>query len=244
MPNYRAVFRCTAGCHGDHSIWQPIYHCPQCGGLLQVVHDIDPVPGAGTWIPHEGYKVELVATAGAFRLPVNIAFVPNPGTAPNSPFYYVSELYGSIELVTRDGQVSTYATGLLDYNPSGPISGSGEQGLTGITVDPATGEFKQRKDMPYANHAGVLATAGGIIVTALSLDWLAQYSARLSVPPGAALAIVDRNGTYLARYPDNDRFVGRRMPDDQYRRADHPGDRPGYRPRSRRRLRRSPDGPR
>ena len=23
------------------SIWQPLYHCPTCGGLLQVVHDID-----------------------------------------------------------------------------------------------------------------------------------------------------------------------------------------------------------
>jgi len=34
------VFRCTAGCPGDHSIWQPIYQCPRCGGLLQVVHDI------------------------------------------------------------------------------------------------------------------------------------------------------------------------------------------------------------
>jgi alcohol dehydrogenase (cytochrome c) len=34
-------------------------------------------------------------------------------------------------------------------------------------VDPATGELKLRKDMPYANHAGVLATAGGIVVTAL-----------------------------------------------------------------------------
>src|SRR5579871_510025 len=34
-------------------------------------------------------------------------------------------------------------------------------------VDPTTGELKMRKDMPYANHAGVLATAGGIIVTAL-----------------------------------------------------------------------------
>jgi len=34
-------------------------------------------------------------------------------------------------------------------------------------VDPATGELKMRKDFPYANHAGVLATAGGIVVTAL-----------------------------------------------------------------------------
>ena len=41
MSAYRAVFRCAAGCPGDHSIWQPIYHCPRCGDLLQVVHDLD-----------------------------------------------------------------------------------------------------------------------------------------------------------------------------------------------------------
>ncbi len=41
MSPYRAVFRCSAGCAGDHSIWQPIYHCPRCGDLLQVEHDLD-----------------------------------------------------------------------------------------------------------------------------------------------------------------------------------------------------------
>jgi threonine synthase len=41
MSGYRAVFRCAAGCPGDHSIWQPIYHCPRCGDLLQVVQDLD-----------------------------------------------------------------------------------------------------------------------------------------------------------------------------------------------------------
>src|SRR3954463_7934351 len=34
-------------------------------------------------------------------------------------------------------------------------------------VDPASGELKTRKELPYANHAGVLATAGGVIITAL-----------------------------------------------------------------------------
>jgi threonine synthase len=41
MSVYRAVFRCAAGCPGDYSIWQPIYHCPRCGDLLQVVHDLE-----------------------------------------------------------------------------------------------------------------------------------------------------------------------------------------------------------
>lgn len=41
MAAYRAVFRCENGCPGEHSIWQAIYLCPGCGGLLQVAHDID-----------------------------------------------------------------------------------------------------------------------------------------------------------------------------------------------------------
>ena len=40
MP-YRAVFRCIAGCHGEHALAQPIYSCPTCGDLLEVSHDID-----------------------------------------------------------------------------------------------------------------------------------------------------------------------------------------------------------
>lgn len=100
-----------------------------------------PVPGAGTWIVREGYALEPAATEGAFRLPVNIAFVPNPGPGANAPLYYVAELYGSVKVVTRGGAVSTYATGLLDYNPSGPFAGSGEQGLAGLAVDPATGDL-------------------------------------------------------------------------------------------------------
>lgn len=62
--------------------------------------------------------------------------------------------------------------------------------------------------LPFFDNDGRL---GGVTVAALSLDWLADSLARRNVPLGAALAIVDRNGTYLARYPDNSRFVGRKM---------------------------------
>jgi signal transduction histidine kinase len=58
------------------------------------------------------------------------------------------------------------------------------------------------------------ARLGGVVIAALSLDWLADSLARRNVAPGAALAIVDRNGTYLAHYPDNARFVGRKMAGD------------------------------
>jgi signal transduction histidine kinase len=52
---------------------------------------------------------------------------------------------------------------------------------------------------------------GGVIVAALSLDWLADYIAKEGVPAGAALAITDRNGICLARYPDNALFVGKKL---------------------------------
>ncbi|MGH7213815.1 MAG: carbohydrate-binding protein [Tepidisphaeraceae bacterium] len=107
---------------------------------------VQPVPNAPDWVADQaGYKVEVVPlqlAAGEedWRLPVNIAFVPNPGEHPDDPFFYVTELYGTIRVVTRDLTVRAYATNLLNYNPAGPISGSGEQGLSGIVVDPATGD--------------------------------------------------------------------------------------------------------
>ncbi|MGE3107674.1 MAG: PQQ-dependent sugar dehydrogenase [Phycisphaerales bacterium] len=95
----------------------------------------NPVP----WIARQpGYRVEIVASG--FQLPCNIVFVPNPGPNPNSPIYYVTELYGTIKVVTRDGAVRDYATGLLNFNPTGNFPGSGEQGLTGLAVDPANGD--------------------------------------------------------------------------------------------------------
>jgi len=86
-----------------------------------------------------GFVVEEVA--GGFQLPVNIAFVPNPGPDPDDPLFYVNELYGTIKMVTRDYTVSTYATGLLNFNPTGSFPGSGEQGLAGIVVDPLSGDL-------------------------------------------------------------------------------------------------------
>ena len=94
-----------------------------------------PVPWA---VRQPGYRMERFATG--FALPVNIAFVPNPGPGPDDPFFYVTELYGTIQMVTRSGNVSVYASGLLNFNPTGGFPGSGEKGLTGIVVEPASGD--------------------------------------------------------------------------------------------------------
>ena len=50
--SYSAVFRCIAGCHGEHSLLDPIYQCPTCGNLLEVSHDLDALGkhAAGSWM--------------------------------------------------------------------------------------------------------------------------------------------------------------------------------------------------
>jgi len=94
-----------------------------------------PVPWAAR---QPGYRVDVFASG--FQLPVNIAFVPDPGSDPAAPRFYVTELYGTIRVVTNGGQVGAYATGLLNFDPSGAFPGSGETGLSGISVDPASGD--------------------------------------------------------------------------------------------------------
>jgi glucose/arabinose dehydrogenase len=97
----------------------------------------------GTLSPWElrepGYVVETFATN--FQLPVNIAFVPNPGPNPSDIFFYVTELYGQVMVVTRDGTSSVYASSLLNYPPTGVFPGSGECGVAGIVVEPTTGDL-------------------------------------------------------------------------------------------------------
>ena len=57
---YRAVFRCSAGCEGEHSLLTPIYQCPTCGNLLEVSHDLDALgeraPGSWTRLFDDRYK--------------------------------------------------------------------------------------------------------------------------------------------------------------------------------------------
>lgn len=91
------------------------------------------------WWVFPGFEIELMATG--LSLPVNIAFVPNPGNKPEDPLLYVTELYGQIKVITNDWSVHTYATNLLNYKPVYQIPGSGESGVIGICVEPQSGDL-------------------------------------------------------------------------------------------------------
>jgi signal transduction histidine kinase/CheY-like chemotaxis protein/HAMP domain-containing protein len=84
----------------------------------------------------------------------------------------------------------------------------------------STGQRVIQFALPFYGDDGSMA---GVIVAGLSLDWLADYIAQKGTPAGAALAITDRNGTYLARYPDNSRFIGKKMPGEKYLKTDERG---------------------
>jgi hypothetical protein len=85
-----------------------------------------------------GYAIEIAAEG--FQLPVAIAFPPGAGN-PDRPFFYVAELYGNIRAVSRDGTVSEYATGLLNFDPVADFPGAGEMGLAGLVVEPDSGDL-------------------------------------------------------------------------------------------------------
>ncbi|BCJ77533.1 hypothetical protein CS0771_70770 [Catellatospora sp. IY07-71] len=98
-----------------------------------------PLPGAPQWVVAQaGYRVEEVASG--FELPVNLAMVPSHAIAPDKPMFYVTELYGTIKVVRGDLKVSVYAKNLLNWDPYAKFPGTGEIGLTGIVVEPQTGD--------------------------------------------------------------------------------------------------------
>ncbi len=150
-----------------------------------------------------GYQVEQVA--GDFKLPVNIAFVPNPTYLPNDPLYYVTELYGEVKVVTTNGHVRRFAGGdatdpaqrpfsLVNFNPTGQFPGSGEQGTTGIVVHPQTGHvyvstvWSIGGDAPGSPHYGRVfrleSDDGGL--TAARRVVVLDTACRLTWPGGTA----------------------------------------------------------
>jgi signal transduction histidine kinase len=86
----------------------------------------------------------------------------------------------------------------------------------------STGLITHRKVIQFAlPFYGDDGRMGGVIIAVLGLDWLADHIAHKGAPAGAALAIMDRDGTYLARYPDNGLFVGRKLPVGNNPKLDH-----------------------
>jgi PAS domain S-box-containing protein len=133
-----------------------------------------------------------------------------------------------ISFVVVDMNGSSFCDSNNNYKPSTAagrpyfisVLKTGKFTVGEFAIGRATGRKVLHFAVPFYDDDARMA---GVVIAALSLDWLADYLAQKGAQPGAVLAITDRNGTYLARYPDNKRFVGRKMPDDQHAQLNHPG---------------------
>ncbi|MFO7967406.1 MAG: PQQ-dependent sugar dehydrogenase [Archaeoglobaceae archaeon] len=91
------------------------------------------------WWVFPGFEIETVTTG--LDLPVNLAFVPESGKKSDDPLAYITELYGQVKVLTNNWDVHTYAEGLLNYEPDHKFPGTGESGVTGICVEPESGDL-------------------------------------------------------------------------------------------------------
>ncbi|MGH7849901.1 MAG: PQQ-dependent sugar dehydrogenase [Thermodesulfobacteriota bacterium] len=90
------------------------------------------------WGLREDFDI-AIDTEG-YHFPVSIAFVPDPGSGPRDPLYFVTELRGKVKVVTNDRSVYTFAEDIFRFKPMQELpSQSGEGGLTGICLDPVHG---------------------------------------------------------------------------------------------------------
>ena len=93
---------------------------------------------AQAWLTRPGFRAERVNTGLLF--PVNIDFVPDPAGGDDAVVAYVTELFGRVLALDRWGHWHVFAEGLLNYDPrSAPQSLEGQNGVSGIAVDPVSG---------------------------------------------------------------------------------------------------------
>jgi glucose/arabinose dehydrogenase len=117
-------------------LWVNEYGATWYGSFDDVVPEFDaiarqvPIP----WVSPASVTVEKVV--GGLDLPVNLAFLPDPGPEPLDALFFVTELYGKVKVVTRNYTVITILSDLLNFEPTGQFGGSGEIGVTGIAYYP------------------------------------------------------------------------------------------------------------
>jgi glucose/arabinose dehydrogenase len=86
------------------------------------------------WALADGFTMAI--DSEGYHLPSNIAFVPNPGSAPTDPLYFVLELKGTLKVVTNDRTVHSFATNILPIAAKEEFQGFG---ATGLCLDPKRG---------------------------------------------------------------------------------------------------------
>ncbi len=97
-----------------------------------------PVDPSALWAVPDSFALEI-DTEG-YHWPTGIAFVPNPGSAPQDPLYFVTELGGAVKVVTNERKVHVFAEPFFRRKPQKDLpEPEGETGMAGICLAPEHG---------------------------------------------------------------------------------------------------------
>lgn len=129
------------------------------------------------WAVAEGFSLRV--DADGFQFPTSLAVVPDPGLSPDDPLYFVTELKGTIKVVTNDHTVHVFAMVPATTQDTLPAL-SAEVGLAGICLDPLHGYV-------FATYA--YRDAGGVLRNALAR--LQAAPRRFGIRPTGTLFVRD-----------------------------------------------------
>ena len=104
------------------------------GNAAGAAPEAGPLDSLGT---APGYALEVHARGLA--LPTALAFVPEPAPGPDAPFYFVAELRGNVNVVTRAGDVHLFAAVPTYGQQDESLDGASQQGLAGLCLAPEHG---------------------------------------------------------------------------------------------------------
>ncbi|MCA9731315.1 PQQ-dependent sugar dehydrogenase, partial [candidate division KSB1 bacterium] len=129
-----------------------------CQEFTLVINPVSP-----KWQLPAEFQLQTVATD--FDRPTSIAFAPPSSQESFAPLFYVAERFGTIFTVARDYSKQIYAWNLLNFDPNGNFPDSGNLGLSGLCVEPQSGDvfaaavydsagFKLAKIIRYQSQDG------------------------------------------------------------------------------------------
>lgn len=124
--------------------------------------------------------------------------------------------YANIGIISADGQLLSSALPLrtpVNYADTPWFAKAMEKRQLVIgeyQIDRISGKANVPLVYPVFDQAGQLEV---MVYASLDLNWLSNLAAKIELPPSATLAIIDRQGTFLVRHPNPEKWVGQIIPE-------------------------------
>ncbi len=163
------------------------------------------------------------AVEGARQLLIGLAQLPEvrPGNSAVCSALFVNLIkkypyYANLGAVEENGNLFCSARPVADKinlsdNPYfRQALGTSDFTMSGYRIDEVTGNAVITFGYPvYDAMNNMLA----VVFANLDLAWFKQLDVEAQLPSGAALIVIDSSGTILARYPDPEKWVGKKLPE-------------------------------